>query len=445
MIPVLLLISFSVVLFKRTLKQNKYSLFCYILPYIMFVWKAVSLTYLESGIYSPELATNTEKIYSDYIFLLQMMIFWIATDGFVNLLNNGIKIRNTQKGILFIPQSYTWIRLIHCVVICYLYINLVLSGTSFSAGYDRFEYFEVSRLPFVSMFSGTLSYFFLFIDGVIFFFGKRYRKFSLILFALAILYQIAIGNRFSGLYQYALFFFAPYFLLRAGKKGKLKVRDIFTPKVILVGCAGIALLLVLLYISYREEISQGARFAQLLSDRIFNMQAGTMWGITDFVKASKHKLWGDPEQLYMEIEGVVNGYGELDTRVGLGKVMTLVSPSYVVSSYLSAGIRFSGWYLAVTYLSLGYIGSALFSIFLAFIFALTCVGLVTAARQKNVIMIALALYGYYQVYEYYRIGNFTILFNAINVLLALVIFIYVWTERQSKHVVLRVRGKNRFH
>jgi len=440
MIQIILLLLFSIGLIKKVLKHSKYYFFCYILPYFMFAWKALSLTYLEGGVYSPEIATNTTRIYSDYMFLFQMMVFWLVLFYFIKILNMGIEIKDTKGNDVAIRKIYGWIRWVHCAVICYLYLNLALSGSTFGGTYDRFTYFSASKLPFISMFSGTLSYFFLFIDGALLFFGKRYRKFSLVLFAMCVVYQIAIGNKFSGIYQYTFFFFAPYFLLKAREKRKLRFKEIFTAKTIFLGCFGAALLLIVLYIGYREQISQGARFIELLSSRILNMQAGTLWGISNYINESKFALWGNPKQLSIELEGILNGYGELDTRIGLGKVMSLVCPSYVVTAYLSNGIRLSGWYLAVTYVSMGYIGSALFSGFLAFVFAVFCVALVTAAREKNVVMIALSLYGYYQIYEFYRIGNFTILFNMGNIMLFVVILTYVWAARHGMRFVL---GKNK--
>jgi len=439
MIATLLLLLFSIWLFKQMLKWNKYYFFCFLLPYVMFVWKMISLSYLESGAYSPEIVTYTYKIHSDYMFLLQMSVFWVCAYSFVKQLNRGIKIKEEGPDYLSFPPTYRWIRLIHCAVIAYLYLNLALSGTAVSGTYNRFGYFDSSRLPFISLFSGTLSYFFLFIDGVIFFFGKKNRKLSLVLFLFSIMYQILIGNKFSGLYQYTFFFLAPYFLLRAREIERLKIRDILTPKVIILCCLGFAFLLGIIYLAYLEKIERGAKFTELLFERILNMQSGTVWGISKYINSSKYYLWGKPQQLLTEIEGVLRGYDEFDTRVGLGRIMAVICPKYVVNSYLSSGVRLSGWYLVVTYLSLGYIGSAVYSVFLAFVFSISCVALVTAARRKNVIMIAIMLYFYYQIYDYYRIGNYSLLFNLVNIGLFVIATIYVMAAKKGKRIVFRFK------
>lgn len=443
MIPFLLLAGFSLWMLRTYFRKNAYYFFCILLPYVMFVWKALSLIYLETGVYATELGRTTSRVYSDYIFLAEMLVFWLVLTGSIRFLKGKIPDPAQVSQTIMRSKIYYWIRILHCAVVGYLYLNLALSGTAFSGAFDRFSYFSASKLPFISMFSGALSYLFLFIDGLLYFYRKKNKGLSIVLLILTLLYQVLIGNKFSGLYQNLVFFFSPYFIIKASQAKQLQFKAVFTRKFWVLVAFGFVVLLWILYLSYAEQIKAGKSFWELLLNRLLNLQAGTVWGITNYMNAGPDALLGNSDQLSMEIRGILQSYSEMDTRVGLPKVMQLVSQPYIVESYLSAGVRFSGWYLTVTYLCMGYVGSMIYSVFLAILFALICAVFVTSVKRTNIIMMGLSLYEYIQFYDYFRIGNFTILLNFSSVALLVVQGLYLMAIIKRRRVVFGKLGRKK--
>ncbi len=394
----------------------------------MFVWKSLSLLYLEQGVYATELYRETYPLGTEYVFLALMTIFFASSMFFIKTLDASAEIDSQNMMISSSNEKYIdYFIHIHIFILLYLYVNVFLTGIYFSG--SVLTYIRNSRLPFVNTLGSTVSFLLLVVDGVSAFCLKKHRKKAFILFGLSVLYMLIIGAKFSGIYQYVVFFIIPYVFNYALTKG-IKIRDILKPKLVLPIVIFVCLILVYSVNVYSASgVTTNA--SDLLVARLFNMQSGSLWGVNEYVREHNIELFGSSEQRSLEFEGLINNWSELDERIGLGKVMYLITPYQIAYDYLSSGLRFSGWFLVVSILSFGYVGSAIFCIILGFIFGIICVALRKAMQRGDLFILAIAIFEYCHFYDYYRIGNFSILFNLISTVCLIVLMFYIFANKNK--------------
>lgn len=444
----LLLVGYSYGLFSFLLKREKLCTVYFALPYFMFIWKLLSLMYLETGTFSPEISTQTSRIYSDRIFFALSVWFWTLAAMFTVLLD-----RKTSRYHRNFPRAgkrYSYFAFMHGVVLAYLYINAILSDNAITnPNIDRSNFDAISKLPFVGVLIGTLSCFFLFVDGYIFFSKEKKQRYPIVFFALSVLLQVLMGNKFAGIYQCVFFFFSPYFIivLKRHKNIRRALKELLNRKVILIIVLILAGMVGVLYFGFRNWLSGGyfKSFGDFVFQRFFNLQSGALWGIFNYVKAQHIELFGSSAQLKKEIEGILSGASQFDIDTGLVRVMSLTASGIDIVRTVANQSRLSGWYLAVSVLSLGYIGSALYTVVLALIFAVICVGFTFAVDRADILMVALSVYEYMDFFDYFRIGNFTLLFRPVTMTVLFVMTIYIILCKTNRRFVLVRRDRKRLY
>lgn len=422
------------ILVKIIIKKEPTYLAYWFLPLFMFAWKMLSLVYLETGVYAVELYRQTYQTGADYVFLLLMSVFFAVGIASAARKHRGIRTRNKPMQFTAVHSRFiSWAVYAHIVVLIYLYVNFALVG--FSAFNNLLDFHQQARLPFVSQFGSTLTYFLLTVDGLSFFCLKRKRKTCFALYLFSCIYMFMAGSKFTGLFQYTVFFFAPLYFAYAAN-GKIKLKSLFKPKVILPILTLLVALLVIAFFRYSETSSNAM---SLLISRIFDMQAGTMWSANEYITRNNIAMFGDMDQLVKEIEALFAGTSELDGSIGLGHVMYLSAPSYIVDTYLENGLRFSGWFLAVSYISMGYVGSLILCALLGLIFSQIMTVMDIAFREGSVLLLALSTYEYISFFDYYRIGNFSYFFNPLNIVLLLIMLVIIFMKKRRIKLVLRRR------
>ena len=185
---------------------------------------------------------------------------------------------------------------------------------------------------------------------------------------------------------------------------------------------------------YDSTGSSKSSAEQLFIARLFDMQSGTLWGVNDFAIKNHSEWFGVSAQRNLELQGWIENWSDLDDRIGLGKVMKLVTLNEISSDYLASGLRFSGWFLVVSILNFGYFGSAILCVLLGLIFAIITVAMKKALLKGDILIIAVAVFSYCHFYDYYRIGNFNILFSIPGILCLIILSVYLYGRRK------RVRG-----
>jgi hypothetical protein len=148
----------------------------------------------------------------------------------------------------------------------------------------------------------------------------------------------------------------------------------------------------------------------LLFERIFAFQSHTWWGIDNHLRNTAG-IGFNPVQLQREISALLNGAGVWDKDTGLVKVMYDVAYKITVDAYVKGGSRFYGNFVTVAVNSFGYIGTAIYSIFIAKLIAFTVANFKNAAKNAEYILLYVSMSILWDVIDYFRVGNFCILIN----------------------------------
>lgn len=434
----IILVIFLVYLYAKYLlkTQAKYLAF-YILPLFMFMWKYISCIYLETGQYVWEIKRYTYAINSDWLFLFLNLPFLLLSPIFVNKIENFSRKRIKKHTLIYkgprivIEDFYI---LIIFIVLGYLFLNLFVTGSPrFNSAIVRFEFFAKSKLPMASFFSNTIMFFLLYEIGKKFFEKKQRRSkkiLCLVILFISLVYQFFIGNKFSGMYQYIFFFFIAYFIELYRNKTLRKIFDVINWKMIVIIATVLILFIGVSYYTYANT-SSASNPVEMLISRIFALQADAWWGVVE--NLTKHdKLWSiNWSQLECEWENMINNKGIFDDTIGMVKATKSIAPGYIFRDYYNTNTYFSGWYLIVSIMSLGAIGTFIYSIFVSLGFAFYVYSVCRALFTENVAYIFIAIYAYYHFYDYMRVGNFSLVFN-IPMLFCFVFLFFLLFVRYKK-------------
>lgn len=430
-VKIIFLIIYLFFLVKIILKKESTYMPFWILPLFMFAWKGFSLLYLEQGVYATELYRKTYPIGTEYVFIILMTIFFAAAIASVKIFDNALYTDGKETLVPRRNLKITWFVYFHVILLMYLYLNVFLTGIYFPR--SILIYINHSRLPFVNTLGSTVMFFLLTIDGVSAFLLKKHKALIAVIILLSIGYMIIIGQKFSGIYQYVIFFITPFIFNYALTK-KLTIRVLLRPKVLITIAIIIGVFAVYSMFKYDSTGSSKSSAEQLFIARLFDMQSGTLWGVNDFAIKNHSEWFGVSAQRNLELQGWIENWSDLDDRIGLGKVMKLVTLNEISSDYLASGLRFSGWFLVVSILNFGYFGSAILCVLLGLIFAIITVAMKKALLKGDILIIAVAVFSYCHFYDYYRIGNFNILFSIPGILCLIILSVYLYGRRK------RVRG-----
>lgn len=254
------------------------------------------------------------------------------------------------------------------IIILILLGWMVRNGTVFDYGRDRFYYANYITPEWFQKITNWL-YHLLFLSGLALAIRRKsvsVVRTSIFGFLGTLVILILQGNKFSGLLMATYLFLLPSVVLFAGK---------FTIRRGLFRFAkGVCLLLTLCVISfclinyhYSHFYGAGADPIEALMRRV-PLQGHVWWGVDEYI-ARGTNMMGELD-ITRAIHSGFQVNHDISREVGLGLLMTLVSPSILLENYFENGVRFTCGYPAIGLYYFGYFGLVLCQIVLGMLLSL---------------------------------------------------------------------------
>ncbi len=274
----------------RLLFNHKYFIFYPIIINSIFV--PLSLIYIENGGFISEAGIYGYFIGASvmYIYFMTLYLLGVKTVFFLGQNLRGIN----ESDSLEIPyaehkfNSFQFALLVIIVTLFLLWINMIISPMPlFSMDVSRFNYWENSKLSFLTKIFGNVTTIIAFTLGYLYWYysymGKdhkeilKYKKIVIILLVLFIIYLAIMGHKFSAI-ESSLFYFALAFTPWINKK--ITINKYIIKYLVLIGIIMVGLIYYEYYrYQYYIDISDSV-FGQI-AYRILGLQGGVWWTMID--------------------------------------------------------------------------------------------------------------------------------------------------------------------
>ena len=383
------------------------------------IWILVSVVYIEHGTYISEIADFSYATGGTVRFLLVTIPFCICAPIFFDKRLRTKEICLLRFGDMRMPQGI--LPFVSSIICIYVFANVVISGNVFvnpNITKGNF-YVTYSRLPFAAELGAAYLKVAVFILGI-YAFGSncnsQKKKLATTMFMLALFSKIAVGEKFYGLYT-LVFYFLLYKLIMVFNGIKFG-RHMSIKHIVSCGL----IFMVVFFCVYQLGYIRSSKLEYLMAftktdnaldallSRALALQGHTWWGI-DRVLMDAKDYWGDFSQAIREIKAAVLNVSVYDSTIGLGRIMHLVAPDNIAAGYLAKHTRFYGGYWTVGVSVLGYAGTMLFSVFVAYLFSLTYSTLYKSLIKSDYLCASICLLYALSLYEFFRIGNLSLLFT----------------------------------
>ena len=415
MIIVCVFLIFFSIYFIRLEKNKSLLLSIGILYLVELVWGLASCAYLDyNNAYIIETGKTSYYTGAFFRMLLLYLPFLIlvslkVTNKFSNVYKKPLYIKKINK-----QHCIKYILIVTLLVILYCVLDMVISGIPmFSTIIGRQNYSKYSTLPFVMKINGEVTFFGVLVAGIAFFTEDNkddkkgnIKKLALSIFIISIIYRILMEYKYHGMYNIIYAFSLPGLIVWLKKRNYHCISFKNIVKLIL----GMTTILLLCYYTYLN-VNKSFDAKSLLFDRIFTLQAHTFWGMDKVAWIDEKCYTGYEDSLEGEINAVKNDLGERDINSGIIDVMYKVANPIAVDANVDKGIRWAGSYLTVGINTIGYLGTFILSIVISIIIIFDMKMFYAAIYHCEFITLYLAQSLFWDLLDYFRIGNWCILLN----------------------------------
>lgn len=400
-----------------------YLLYAYTLPIL-------SNLYLEQGIYITEQERYSYFTGSTFRLLFYTSIFLLICFFSLQLFQHI-----TSKKKVFISKRISRIKpksvsmsLFYIVILMefLMYLNLFASEIPlFSPSITRFNYWESSCFPFLRQIIGNISLPIAMILGIYYMYFSNnnlyhWRKKTIFLFLLYIVYLYLIGQKFSAQFLAIYFFFLPYWVINF-KKASLFLFSKRSLKYILpIG------LLIFGFILYKYQFTgisemKGSAWSGMIY-RILGLQGHVYWGIDEMVFHQNLYGWHYFSEFLR------------DNWNGLLLEMNLIGPSNL-DWYLEHNIQFTAGYPAILLL-INPILAIFIQMVFAFIFSLSVFYTYTMLLYNNIVRSFFGLMIIFQIQYGLSMGNFQFFYSIKFIIplvgILIIEILYIFMQREVK-------------
>lgn len=405
-----------------------------VIPFLLLycfelIWILVSVVYIEHGTYISEIANFSYATGGTVRFLLVTIPFCICAPIFFDRRLRTKDICLIRVGDMRMPQGI--LPAVSSFICIYVFANVIVSGNVFvNSSITKGNFYSTySRLPFAAELGAAYLKVAVFILGI-YAFGpncnSQKKKFAFTMFIFALFSKVAVGEKFYGLYTLVFYFLFYKLIMVFGDKKLGRHMSIKT-----IGSCGLIFMLVFFCVyqlgyirssklDYLMAFTKTDNALDAMLSRALALQGHTWWGIDRLLMETKD-YWGDFSQVIREIKAAILNVSVYDSTIGLGRIMYLVAPESIASGYLAKHTRFYGGYWTVGVSVLGYAGTMLFSVFVAYLFSLTYSTLYKALIKLDCFCASICLMYALSLYEFFRIGNLSLLFTT----RAIVSFVFI--------------------
>ena len=379
--------------------------------FIEIIWQTISIIWIDCGDYISEQLRNSFFTGASIRFVILIAPFAISLPIFIQ---RGLNNKKYKKISFTVGKRHKHIinenSLFYCVIIIvlYMFLNLIISGIpliSTNISKNNF-YSSYSKLPFCSLIHNYLFPFFMLFLGMRI--GNKINKkekyvFTLLITGSILLYQLLMGNKFYGLYDYVLHFLLPICIINRDIINKR--RKTIPWKWIFSTLFATGIILIICYINYSHTKSNPIEY---LFNRLFSLQSHTFWGV-DLLK-QQGRLPIDYGGFLNEVNaGLFSNVSSLNSKYGIARIMYLVTSKTFADDMLSTGFLFAGSYITVMISYLGYFTTFFYSLILSKFISDICILLEKYVNSYHYVIIYFIFFVFRRLYEYFRVGNFAMI------------------------------------
>ena len=385
---------------------------------IELIWMFVSIAYIDCGTYILEQERYSYFTGASIRLLLVYFPFLFFLPRFIR---RGVKKYESYYGVSLSPINvkskyvHKAAQALLFLVVTYGMVDMLLVGVPlFSTTVTRSTFFSFSKLPGASLLMGEVTFFLMFLNGKHFVeTTKRSEKLlCLTLLGYSVAHRLLMAYKYDGLYQifftfflYALF----HWIATLTWKKVFSLKTVLIVGVSLCACLGLVVLIYSLKNTSHNPV-------ELLMQRLFGLQTHTWWG-EDLRHITQSEYWFNWSQIKRELSVLFTGNGAYDSGTGIVNVMYHVTRPDVVQEYVSNSLRFYGNFATVSLNCFGYTGTALWGVAVAGMISFTISNTVASFKERQWISTYLSLSLLWDVFEYFRVGNFYLIFNVKTILL----------------------------
>lgn len=407
--------------------KDCYKAFPFCIIFIIEIsWGLLSIGWIDSGTYISEQYRNSHFIGAVFSYLILMAPFAYIFPKYLQ----KFLIKNKYSNPIDI-HKYNYNKIIwylSIAVVVYLLVDLFISGIPlFNPDLSKVGYYSKwSTLPFAGKLHSMILPYIVLICGVkLTRYKPKSKSFNQILLLTISIFilQILLDYKFYGLYDYLVWLFIPiisHYLRHYNQRIPMKLI------VTIISCG--ILFLAIGYLKYSKTYTNPL---ETLFNRIFSLQSHTFWGVDLLVKEGE--MGFNLQRLINEIGAGFDGIPLLTGDYGIGHIMYAITKETTAYDLIRTGILFSGNFITV---SLSYSGY-----FLTFIYS-TLFGLISAylvsylgyyMKEKNYVMLFIWFFIYRRIYEYFRVGNLSILLSwKFFGFIIFVLGIQIWRNKKLK-------------
>ena len=371
-----------------------------------FLWSvlttAISGLILETSVFLPELGEISTLNGATAINVSLATITFLIASNFFVFMNERIVVNLNTSYVVnsIIEKIYPVFVLFATLVVIFFFIKF---GRPNDYGQDRFYYWNN-----VAPSWGNLVR--LFVEQSVFILGciyaKAKSKFILGVFLLGIISQVLVGEKFTGIFQ-MLLFFSVCFLIASNKKISKKL---FSLKNILLFSVLGGAFVALVWTSYFSLSGDSSLAFESLKTRIA-AQSQLWWSLTNTANSAEIDM--------SNIFGNFFGIGVQPENTGMSYLMGLVMPQQLFNVYQEAGIALTMAFPANILLFFGPVLSLLVCAILAFFLSLAFWFTAYTLRNKDYILLFIAMKVFNIAIQFILMGRVYLLFEWKIILLLL--------------------------
>ena len=405
---------------------------------VEIIWFFVSIVYIDGGTHISEQGRDSYFTGASIrLFLIYVPFFfflpYFAKKG--RLKSQTYSDIDPMKIKVETPVVYLVAQIALFAVITYGFVDMLITGVPlFSDTVTRSNFFSHSKLFGASLLMGEVTFFLMFLNGKCFAetTNKKQKIISLALLGYSVLHRVLMAYKYDGLYQVFFMFFLYmlyHWLLKTDLKKIFSLKNILIGLGILIGCLG------LVYLFYAFKNTSDNPF-KLLMTRLFSLQAHTWWG-EDLRHIQNNDYWFNFGQIKKEFLILFKGGDVYDKETGMVNVMFHVAHPDTANIYLSKNLRFYGNFATVAINCFGYVGTALWGILVAKMIAYAICNFEAAMKNNQWILSFVSLSFLLDVFEYFRIGNFSLILNLKTLIMfSILVVANVLKKQKGKKILL---------
>lgn len=393
-------------------RENRFSIIPILFPSIILCWQGLSVAFLETGVYSPELYMTTLYSGGTIRFVSAVLIFLFSYGWVFNFIVNDNRVvrrfGTVTDRISFESRNMFFVSVAFISgIILFIYApnGEVLSRSRLLTENPVFiRDFIFKYLPAISFFLGLAA-------GTTKKQSIRSLCFVILFFYLYIL--VCYGNKFSGLFGVISFFLIAYYTMMRLFPIKRPVFWITARKQLLIGVLIFTIFMGLGIGKYLGS-GGGAEAAQYLFERVLILQGGIWWH-TDYVA-----MFGIDRPGFNDFYSFMKSV-EFHPNSSLMYLMTkAIGHELTYKIFFLHGSLYTGAFPAIFYEFFGFLSVIIFSAVSGGCIAFASGYLIRTIVRRNVLLLVGAFYIYVPIVNIMDAGEFLQLFS-INLLIKIML------------------------